>query len=105
MPSLAVMSHVLPFTAKAAMPSGWYIPFTGHGRMRIFLSLSDASKPFPARLWSLKPRPTSRTILFDSRSATAIALFSWQATHAVFESGETAMYSGSRSWATLAFFP
>jgi len=32
----------------------------------------------------------------------AMALFSWQVTQAVFESWETAMNSGSRSWATVA---
>ncbi len=34
-----------------------------------------------------------------------MALFSWSVTHAVFESCDTAMYSGSRSCATVASGP
>ena len=46
-------------------------------------------------------------VTFAARmSIVAIALFSCSVTHAVFESCETVMYSGSRSCATVGlFFP
>ena len=46
-----------------------------------------------------------RTNVALSMSSSAIALFSCKVTHAVFESSDTVMYSGSRSCATLAFGP
>ena len=51
------------------------------------------------------PRPMMRTNVALSMSSSAIALFSCKVTHAVLESSDTAMYSGSRSCATLAFGP
>jgi hypothetical protein len=72
------------------------MPCTGQLAM-LMLPLSLASIAFPARSWRLKPSAASFVKRFASTSRTAIALFSCRVTHAVFESPETAMYSGSRS--------
>ena len=86
-----------------AMPSGWYMPSTGRGSIALaWLSRSLESSPAPATLWFLKPSPTSFVTRFSFRSMMPSALFSWSVTQAVFESCDTAMYSGSRSCATVA---
>ena len=87
------------------MPSGWYIPKTGQFWILILPSLSLASRPFPGKLWSLKPRGTTSVIVPLAISRIATALFSCKVMKAVLLSGETAIYSGSKSLATVALSP
>ncbi len=106
-PSLAVTRFVRPRTRYEAIASGRYMPNTGQFAMLMAGSFpgpsrSLPSRPAPGRLWSLSPRPTRRRNTPFGMSSSAIALFSWSVTHAVFESSEAAMYSGSKSCATLA---
>ena len=63
--------------------------------------LSVASRPFPDKLWSLKPKGINFVTFAVVKSITAIQLFSWQVAQAVLESSETVMYSGSKSSAMV----
>ena len=90
------------------MPSGIYIPKTG--KVSILakaafapLSLSDGSIPLPIILWFLYPKATIDVTVAVLIFTIASALFSWQVTHAVLLSSDIAMYSGSKSSATVAF--
>ena len=71
------------------MASGRYRPFTGLGRMRtagvpllvlVPPSSSLASRPAPATLWSLKPRPLMAVTRAVAMSTVATALFSCSVT-------------------------
>jgi hypothetical protein len=52
--------------------------------------------------WSLVPSQRIRVKVAEARSRVAIALCSWRTTCAVDESAETTMYSGSRSFPSVA---
>ncbi len=95
------------------MASGKYIPCTGQLatlKRREVDPVPGPSSSLPSRPkfsaeWSFVPKPRMRTNVALAMSSSAIALFSCKVTHAVFESSDTVMYSGSRSCATLAFGP
>ena len=65
-------------------------------------SRSLASRPLPESEWFLKPSPLISSNSPSRMSSSAIAFPSWRVTQAVLPFSETAMYSGSRSWATDA---
>ena len=97
---------------KLAIPSGWYMPFTGAVAMLIAAPPpplpppSLASRPLPAREWSLRPSGRSAVTAGGPTSEiSATALFSWSVTKARVPSGDTAIDSGSKSWAAVAFGP
>ena len=76
------------------------MPSTGHGLIvRVVVAPVQAAAGDRV---VLEAQAHERGYRLSFRSMIARALFSWSVTHAVFESCETAMYSGSRSCATVA---
>ncbi len=72
-------------------------------RCSMWLSRSLESKPLPGLRVILEPQADElRELLLLRMSRMPMALFSCSVTQAVFESCDTAMYSGSRSCATVA---
>ena len=78
------------------------MPSTGQVLMSARRRRWLASSPLPATRVILEAQALSATTFLVFKSIIAMALFSCSVTHAVFESCDTAMYSGSRSCATLA---
>ncbi len=71
--------------------------------MLIASSRSLASSPLPSWLWSFSPSGLISVTVAVAISMMAIALFSCSVANAVVPSGDTAIYSGSRSLATVSF--
>ena len=105
-PSLAIRYQVRPSALEnEAIESGMYWPKTGWSVCRLIAAVlpgpsrSLPSNGNPRKLF--RPSGTMPVNRAFAMSSTAIALFSCRVTKAVRPSGEIAMYSGSRSCATV----